>query len=158
MSKRTRWSPRVTLPIIGLAVSLAAIIGLRASAQNAVSETGIPTATLTGIAEQSAAANGDATPESAEVVATTRAKAALLMSGADVDTDQAVYLIQEQGSFTGVDAPIPPGVKPPTGQDLYVAVDAKTMEQLDWGILPAPVSLTSLGSPISLDPASQQPG
>jgi hypothetical protein len=98
------------------------------------------------ISLQISSLNGDPTPQSGEVFASTRKYAETVLSGDTVDTDQPVYSVVMFGSFVGYQAKTPSNTKP-TGSVLTIEIDAQTMAVTDWGIAPlAPVNLSSLGA------------
>jgi hypothetical protein len=99
---------------------------------------------LKQIALTAAAANGEMHPVSMEFVATTR-KNAQALTGEGVPENNASYLVQIRGNFTGYNASIPPHKKIPTGSYLTLTVDAATGFVSDVGLTATAVSLPALG-------------
>jgi hypothetical protein len=108
------------------------------------------TGRLTAIARHAATANSDPTPEWITAVRTTHAKALTVATPGDLvpgSGKDPVFLITMRGHFTANDVSRPAGAKAPTGQYLSLILDARTFEELDFGLGPQPPSaaLASLG-------------
>ena len=95
-------------------------------------------ASLTKIALDMAADNGDARPRSVVAVATTHAVALAIATPGDltptVPAGERVYLVVMRGSFTGYEAAPPSGAVLPTGSYLSFVVSEKTFRVTDWGL------------------------
>jgi hypothetical protein len=105
---------------------------------------------LTAIAHRAAAINGDPSPAWITAVMITRAKALSSATPGDYVPGSAhvkVFLITMRGRFTATEATGPPGAKAPTGRYLWLVMDARTFQGLDFGIgpQPPPVPPASLG-------------
>ena len=66
------------------------------------------------------------------------------MGGAQVDTDQRVFVVRLRGNFVGYEAPVPAGLAPPHGPYLEIVDDADTKQMTDWTISALPHDLTPL--------------
>lgn len=102
-----------------------------------------------------AAANGDASPSKVSCVHSSRQAAVALTSGARLsqaqyDADKSVLLINMQGAFIARMAHVPPHRALPTGDNIYLIVNATTGQITDWGIGNQPIQLARLGSPMTL--------
>lgn len=102
------------------------------------------TQALTALVAHAAAANGELHPTGVTYVKTTR-KAAARLVGAEVNTNEQVYLVQLNGDFVGRMAEVPPGASLPRGHAMTLSVDAATGRILDWSISPQGQRLTALG-------------
>jgi hypothetical protein len=91
------------------------------------------------------AANGEPKPAAVDYVLTTRAAANKLVSQAEVDTDQPVYLLSVRGAFNGHGAKVPAGAAKPTGSVLTATIDPATGRVVDWGIEDTAPRLAALG-------------
>jgi hypothetical protein len=105
---------------------------------------------LTAIAHNAAIANSDPAPEWITVIKTTHAKALTVATPGDSvpgSGHAAVFLITMRGHFVANDVSRPPGAKAPTGRYLSLVLDAKTFQELDFGLgpKPPPVALAHLG-------------
>jgi hypothetical protein len=105
---------------------------------------------LTAIARSAATANSDPAPEWITAVRTTHAQALTVATPGDSVPGSgraAVFLITMRGHFTANDVSRPPGAKAPVGQYLSLVLDARTFQELDFGLGPKPPSaaLASLG-------------
>jgi hypothetical protein len=105
---------------------------------------------LTTIASRVAEVNGDPHPAWVTVVATTHALALTSATPGDFVPGTEgirVYLLTMQGHFTDDLASVPPGAKAPTGSYLSLVVNARTFDDMDFGLSggPPPVSPDSLG-------------
>jgi hypothetical protein len=92
---------------------------------------------LAKIAHGAAVANHNPGPARIEYVKTTRQRAARVLSGARVNSNQPAYVVMLRGHFT---APVPPHAKkaaPPAANTMELTVDAATGQITDWGIGPA---------------------
>jgi hypothetical protein len=97
------------------------------------------------------AANAGATSVTlSQAVLTTRQQANTIASGAGVNSDQAVYLVQDQGHFTALNASVPQGQGSPVGHYLTFTVDASSGAVLDWGVSENQGNLSALGPVTSL--------
>jgi hypothetical protein len=101
-------------------------------------------AALAAIAARAASVNGDAHPAQVTFVPTTRRKAQALTGGV-IPRDNASYLVQLRGHFTGYDASVPPGSKLPTGTVMTLTVDAATGSVTDVSIGNSAANLSALG-------------
>lgn len=91
--------------------------------------------------------NGEANPTAVQAVsAKRRAVNDVLLSGAKVDTDSDVHVIQMKGNFTGHMASRPKDSKAPTGKVMTLVYDATTGEVTDWGLSPDAKDMARLGS------------
>ncbi|MDX3101765.1 hypothetical protein [Nonomuraea angiospora] len=87
---------------------------------------------------------GEKTPTDVQVVTTTRKAAQRAVGAGDkVDTDQATYLVQMKGTFTGR---APKGATLPHGNTMTVTVDAKTGEVTDTSLGNTRQDLKKLGA------------
>jgi hypothetical protein len=105
---------------------------------------------LTAIAHNAATANSDPAPEWITVVKTTHAKALTVATPGDSvpgSGDAAVFLITMRGHFVANDVSRPSGAKAPTGRYLSLVLDARTFQELDFGLGPRlpSAALASLG-------------
>ncbi len=100
---------------------------------------------LTAVAGSMAAAASDSSATTANAVVSTRQDANTVASGAGVNSNQGVYLVQIQGKFTGINARMPAGKASPTGTFLTVVIDAGTGFVLDWGLSDSSIDLSTLG-------------
>jgi hypothetical protein len=105
---------------------------------------------LTVIAHHAATANSDPAPGWITVVRTTRAKALTVATPGDFvpgSSGTAVFLITMRGHFVANDVSRPPGAKAPAGRYLSLVLDAKTLQELDFGLDSKPplVALAHLG-------------
>jgi hypothetical protein len=99
------------------------------------------------LATREAAGNCDLHPDGASYVRTTR-QAAEEVSGAEVDSDQPVYLVLLRGTFVDYDAH---GIYRardafPRGTEITFTVDAATHDTLDFGIGRRAPDLAQLGT------------
>jgi len=147
---------RVPLLVVGVA-----IVGVTAvvTAGHAGNLDAVPQGEVKQALEENAgrlaADNGGKIPQRAEVVLTTRqASQKAVSGGAEVSTDQPVYLVQMEGTFTASAAPIPAGVDPPTGGSLWFLFDPATGETADWGIGTATVDIGVLGQVSEIEPSN----
>lgn len=119
-------------------------------------------ADLATLAQQAAAASGDATPSLIQHVAATRQLATDVGQGGDVvNSSTPSYLVVVQGSFT-MQVPVPP--LPPTIPKpaprtvtysvMTLVVDAATGQITDNGFANAYPNLTSIG-PVTTDKTAQ---
>ena len=102
--------------------------------------------TVADIIKRFAAANGDANPGPARIVHTTRMAAQHLISGAAVDTNQQVEVVELPGHFTGYLASVPQGAALPTGNMLTLTIDPSRGEVTDWSLGGKTSNLSSLGT------------
>ena len=100
---------------------------------------------LTALSIELASESDDSAPKAAWAVFTARQDADLLASGAYVNSNQPVYLVQIQGQFTALDASRPAGQQTPTGRFLTYVVDAATWLVLDSGVGDQSIDLSVLG-------------
>jgi hypothetical protein len=128
---------------VALVVTLGTSCGSRTSSGTDVH------ARLAQLAHSESLANGEAAPEDASYVRTRRQAAMRAIGGGEVDTNQEVYLVKLMGSFVS-SGPRPSETSSPTGDFLYVAVDAKSFRVTDVGITDVDVDLSLLGEPTSL--------
>jgi hypothetical protein len=99
-----------------------------------------------------AEANGESAPDGGIIVSGNRGDVvAGTMGGAQVDTNQGVFVVRLHGNFVGYEAPRPAGVAPPHGHYLEIVYDAQTKQLTDWNLSAQPQDLTRLG-PISITP------
>jgi hypothetical protein len=100
-----------------------------------------------------AEANGESAPDGGIIVGGNRGDVvAGTMGGAQVDTNQSVFVVRLHGNFVGYEAPRPAGVAPPRGHYLEIVYDAQTKQLTDWNLSAQPQDLTRLGPPISITP------
>lgn len=123
----------------------ARVIHPRARVADATGEGSVP-AYVSQIAQGIAIAMGDASPTSSIEVYTTRAAAEWLTSGAVVDTNVPVYLVELRGNFVDKHARIPAGAAFPTGTEVNFTIDPRSQSVLDFGISNNPPDISSLGS------------
>jgi hypothetical protein len=124
-----------------------------AVAASGIPASGIPAsavARLTVIADRVAKADGDPHPSWATAVLTTHAKALTSATPGDFVPGSGgvpVFLVTMRGRFVAYDASVPSGAALPTGTYLSLVVDAKTFQELDFGLSPKapPVSPADLG-------------
>ena len=97
--------------------------------------------------------NGERGSVAAEVVAGPRlAVVERLMGGAEVDTDQDVFVVALKGNFVANEARLPPGFRTPTGTNLVLVFDASTKALVDLSLLKSDPLLEQFGTPIVVDP------
>jgi hypothetical protein len=90
--------------------------------------------------------NGESAPDGGVIVSGNRGEVvSATMGGAQVDTNQDVFVVRLHGSFVGYEAPRPAGVAPPHGSYLEIVYDAQTMELTDWSLSAQPQDLTRFG-------------
>src|SRR5919202_1438088 len=100
-----------------------------------------------------AQANGESAPDQGVIVSGKRGDVvATTMGGAEVDTDQDVFVVRLHGNFVGYEAPVPAGLAPPHGHYLEIVYDADSKQMTDWNISASPQDLTRLGHPVSIGP------
>ena len=125
---------------IAAALVLAAGVGLRLgrAGDDASSR-------LWGDALSFSRANGESASDQGVVVSGDRREVvAATMGGAQVDTDQRVFVVRLRGNFVGYEAPVPAGLAPPHGHYLEIVDDADTNQMTDWNISALPQDLTRL--------------
>ena len=93
-----------------------------------------------------AAANGDASPASAEFVQGSRLAVLAKTMQPFEDTDRPVFAVQLEGHFVGRSATRPYGSPPPTGRYLLLLFDAETVDILDWSLGPRRANLSLVGA------------
>jgi hypothetical protein len=106
--------------------------------------------TLVELTRKMAANAGNNNVTISHVVRTTRQQANAVGSGARVNSDQAVYLVQARGQFTALHARVPAGHASPFGHYLTFTVDVASGLVLDWGVSDQEASLSALGPVTSL--------
>ena len=111
---------------------------------------GVTIAELTTGAQQAAIQAHDPDVHVALAVLTTRQAAVTLTSGALINSDEAVYLVQLVGNFTLTNVSIPPGGSAPTGTDLDIDVDVSNGDAVDTGLSRKASDLSKLGPVIVL--------
>jgi hypothetical protein len=90
-------------------------------------------------------ANGESAPDQGFIVSGNRREVvAATMGGAQVGTDQPVFVVRLRGNFVGYEAPVPAGLAPPHGHYLEIVYDADTNQMTDWNIAALPQDLTRL--------------
>jgi hypothetical protein len=100
-----------------------------------------------------AQANGENAPDQGVVVSGNRGDVvAATMGGAQVDTNQDVFVVRLHGTFVGYEAPVPAGVGLPHGHYLEILYDAATKQVTDWNLSATPQDLSHLGNPVSIAP------
>ena len=100
-----------------------------------------------------AAANGENAPDGGIIVSGNRGDVVTTtMGGAQVDTNQDVFVVRLHGNFVGYEAPRPAGVAPPHGHYLEIVYDAQTKQLTDWSLSATPQDLSHLGHPVSFAP------
>ena len=100
-----------------------------------------------------ATANGESAPDGGVIVSGNRGDVvSATMGGAQVDTNQDVFVVRLHGNFVGYEAPRPAGVAPPHGYYLEIVYDAQTKQLTDWNLSAQPQDLTRLGHPVSIAP------
>lgn len=100
-----------------------------------------------------AKANGENAPDGGVIVSGNRGDVvSATMGGAQVDTDQGVFVVRLHGNFVGYQAPRPAGVAPPHGNYLEIVYDAQTKQLTDWSLSGQPQDLTRLGHPVPIAP------
>jgi hypothetical protein len=138
--------------IASVAAGLLVAFGLVAALTRATSAHGQGSARAAGspslppfvpaVAQRMAAIAGNARPDSAEYVYTTR-QAAVGLDGEVVDSNQPVYLVVLHGHFVYRYAR---GIgPPPTGTVLTLTIDAATGDSLDLGLGNGPSGAARLG-------------
>jgi hypothetical protein len=110
-----------------------------------------PTARLRLLAEDAARQN-EGSAFNAQAVKSSRARAVEVISGATVRGEQAVWVIQVEGTerFTCVGCRRPRGAPSPRGQFLTLVVDARSFVQSDFGISDVKADLSQLGAVITI--------
>jgi hypothetical protein len=100
-----------------------------------------------------AKANGESAPDGGVIVGGNRGDVvSATMGGAQVDTNQDVFVVRLHGNFVGYEAPRPAGVAPPHGRYLEIVYDAETKQLTDWNISAQPQDLARLGHAVSITP------
>lgn len=128
-------SKRSIVTVAGLAVVLAATIAAPSVAGNESQDERDQRALAS--ARSLANANGEASPESAEIMYTDRRAATSWIAGAPTnegDPDREVAVTILRGRFIGHFAKVPAGRDLPTGTHLIVVTDADTGEITDWNL------------------------
>ncbi len=162
----SRWGIRVAALSAGLTLAGCGAAGLAGGADGTsnsptpsavASATPFPTpsgsvtiADLTKIAEQAAVEAHDPGVRVADAVLTTRQASVTLVSGAEINSNEAVYLVQLVGRFTLTDVSIPQNGTAPTGTDLDLDVDVSDGNVVDTGLLHKAADLSELGPVIAL--------
>jgi hypothetical protein len=158
MTKGLRTSAKVRLVLLGSALLVVAtLVGIGYAGDERPRRVPLPgeadVITLRSAALDFAARNGDPTPSAMRIGAGPRlAVVERLMGGAEVDTDQDVYIVALEGGFVGHEAHRPPGIPKPTGTNLVLIFDARTKELLGWAILRDRPDLDQFGTPIVVRP------
>ena len=88
-------------------------------------------------------------PKDAEIVLTTRRSAVAINGGAWVRSNKASYLIRMSGNFSSSE-PGPVGAPSPTGIELTIVLDQKTLDITDYAISPTRTDITKLGTAVPL--------
>jgi hypothetical protein len=100
-----------------------------------------------------AKANGESAPDGGVIVSGNRGDVvAATMGGAQVDTNQDVFVVRLHGNFVGYEAPVPAGFALPHGHYLEIVYDAATKQVTDWNLSAGPQDLSHLGHPVSIAP------
>jgi hypothetical protein len=100
-----------------------------------------------------AKANGENAPDQGIIVGGKRRDVvAATMGGAQVDTDQDVFVVRLHGNFVGYQASVPAGFALPHGHFLEIVYDAETKQMSDWNISASPQDLTRFGHPVPIGP------
>ncbi|GAA2616335.1 hypothetical protein GCM10010399_54060 [Dactylosporangium fulvum] len=102
---------------------------------------------LPAVARRLAGVAGDAAPGAMRFVQSTRREAARSVMSAEVDTDEPVYVVEVDGTFSRRALQ---GTTSVTGTKLIAVVEANTGRVLDWGTTKAASSLSKLGAPVAL--------
>lgn len=96
-----------------------------------------------------AARNGESSPSRIRIVAGPRlAVIERLMYGAEVDTDQDVYVVAMEGEFVAENARRPPGAPAPRGTHLVLVFDAVSKKLTDLSVSNAAPPIEHFGTPI----------
>jgi len=94
-----------------------------------------------------AKANGESAPDGGVIVSGKRGDVvSATMGGAQVDTNEDVFVVRLHGNFVGYEAPRPAGIAPPHGHYLEIVYDAQTKELTDWNLSAQPQDLTRLAA------------
>jgi len=112
------------------------------------SQSPVPPKAMAGImrlAHDIAARSGSTEMQSGAVVLTTRGQANFVTSGASVNTDDPVYLIELTGQFEALAARVPANHTKPTGHYLTFTVNTATGSIEDWGVSDNWSDLSTLG-------------
>jgi hypothetical protein len=96
-------------------------------------------------AKQVAAANGEPSPADGVVTKSRRQAAQKVVAGANVDSDEDVYLVELHGQFVGYMASVPAGAPLPRGGTVVVTIGSETGEILDWSLGDRRADLSKLG-------------
>ena len=95
----------------------------------------------------------DPHPQSVTYVRSTRARANEVISGAYVNSDQAVFVLMLEGRFRYTNSYVPRGNLAPTGRYVTAVIDASDHTIVDLGIGNERPDLSALGSVHPLDSA-----
>jgi|SRR5213593_2474503 hypothetical protein len=150
LQKRYARATLATMLAIGGALAIVSFAVGHSGRHGPPPPTGDKLTALRAVAARVAGLNGDPHPSKAIAVPSTRKTAELVESGADVNTDQDVYLIVLHGHFVGHVAHVPPGAPLPRGSVLTIVVDANTDLVTDWGISDQTPNTSALGPETSL--------
>jgi hypothetical protein len=106
---------------------------------------------LWSLADRAAKANGG-TVALAQAVKSTHLAAVKFTMGAGVTGDQAVWVLQVDGSkkFSCASCKGPPGAGAPAGRVLTMVFDASTFQEMDFGFTGNDVDLSRLGHVVNL--------
>jgi hypothetical protein len=149
-------------PIVMFVVAVLAVIGIGvgivAATTPPIVNEGVGTMSLTSqqatalsnVALRMATTNGDRSPTSTEVVASTRERALTVVTPGDFvnGATGACWVIQMRGHFTVARGPS--GAAPPKGMALTVIVNAATYEVEDWSVGNVVSNIASLGTALFL--------
>lgn len=148
MLRRVRWA--IVAALVAAAAGGTVAVGVLTA--SASSPTRLSSSQVFAIAQRFAAANGDASPSSMQMVHTTRGEANDVIepgAGMGFDRDHDVYAIAATGYFTAYQAAVPPGRPLPTGTVLTLVIDVFSGQVLDWGVQDASPSLKAAGAVIN---------
>jgi len=137
---------RVGAGALVVAVGVALWLGLgKAGGNSSRVPTPAETQQLEADAFAFAKANGEDAPDGVVIVSGNRGDVvSATMGGAQVDTNQDVFVVRLHGDFVGYEASRPAGVEPPHGHYLEIVYDAETKQLTDWSLSARPQDLTGL--------------
>lgn len=98
------------------------------------------------VAKRVATANGESSPSDGLVTRSRRQTAQEVVTGANVDSDEDVYVVELHGRFVGYMASVPAGAPLPKGGTVIVTIGSETGEILDWSLGDRRPDLSILGA------------
>jgi hypothetical protein len=109
-------------------------------------------AELRDLVIRAAASMGEQNPTNAVVLASTQCKFYEQLHGDEMmGCAFPVFVVAYQGDFIAYGAPVPYGVKPPSGRFAFDVLREDTFKATDFGLMPKPVDISGYGPSIPLD-------